>query len=115
MSFNEDELMKIRSKTSGWFKSKARSAISNAISSYKPEIEVAKSLAAPERKKTLLALANKATDERHIALQSGANSYSNPAWAAAATVESWLHELMNGDPQGIKNVEAIINELHARA
>jgi len=114
MSFNEDELKKIRNKTSGWFKAKTRSAISNAISSYKPKIEIAKSLDAPEQKKALLALVNQATNERHIALQSGANSYSNPAWAASATVESWLHELMGGDPQGIKNVEEIINELYAR-
>ena len=115
MSFNEDELIKIRSKTSGWFKAKARSAISSAISSYKPEIEIAKSLTHIERKKALLALVNKATYERHIALQSGANSYRNPAWAAAATVESWLHELMSGDLQGIEDVEAIINELHVGA
>jgi len=115
MSFNEDELKKIRSKTSGLFKAKARSAISSAISTYKPKIEIAKSLADSERKKALLALLNQAADERHVALQSGANSYGNQAWAAAATVESWLHELMGGDPQGIKNVEAIINQLHFRA
>ena len=115
MTFNEKELIKIRNKTSGWFKSKARSAISTAISSYKPEIEIAKLLNEPERKKALIVLVNQATDERHIALQSGANSYSNPAWAASATVESWLHELINGEPQGIENVESIINELHDRA
>ena len=66
MSFNEDELRKIKSKTSGWFKGKARSAISSAISSYKPKIEAAKSLAEPERKKALVTLVNQATNEKGV-------------------------------------------------
>ncbi|MEH6578070.1 MAG: hypothetical protein V7731_13425 [Amphritea sp.] len=115
MSFNEDELIKIKKKTSGFFKGKARSAISITIGSYKPKIEAARILDEPERNKALLALVDQATAERHLALQSGASSYGNPAWAAAATVESWLHELMVGDPQSIQNVEAIIDELHVRA
>lgn len=115
MSFNEDELKKIQSKTSGWFKAEARTAISRAISSYKPKIEVAKLLPESERKKALLVLVNQATKERQNALQGGANSYSNPSWAAAATVESWLHELMGGDEAGISKVEAVVSELHTRA
>lgn len=115
MSFNEDELKKIQSKTSGWFKASARTAISRAISSYMPRVEAAKLLPEPEMKKALLVLVNQATKERHNALQGGANSYSNPSWAAAATVESWLHELMGGDPEGIKEVEAVIREMHSRA
>lgn len=114
MSFNEDELRKIKSKTSGFLKGKARAAIASAIKEYEPKIQAAKSLPPEDRKKALLALVNQATDQRHIALQNGANSYGNPAWAGAATVESWLHELMGGDAQGIQNVEAIIHELRAR-
>ena len=115
MSFNEDELRKIKNRTSGFLKGKARSAIANAIKEYEPKIHDAKPLIPEERKKALLALVNQATDQRHVALHSGAPSSSNPAWAAAATVESWLHELMGGDPQGVQNVEAIIQELRARA
>ena len=115
MSFNEDELVKIKKKTSGWFKSNARTHISKAIEVYKPKIEAAKSLPETERKKALIALVNQATNERNAALQSGANSYSNPSWAAAATIESWLHELIGGKEHEIIKVENIINELHSRA
>ncbi len=115
MSFNEEELKKIKSKTSGFLKGKARLAIANAIREYEPQIQAAKSLSGEDKTRALLALVNQATRQRHVALQSGANSYSNPAWAAAATVESWLHELMGGDQQGIQNVEALIHELRDRA
>ncbi len=69
MSSNEDELHKIKKKTSGWFKSNARSKISKAIEVYKPRIEAAKSLPEDERKKALVVLVNQATDDRHNAIQ----------------------------------------------
>jgi hypothetical protein len=115
MSSNEGELHKIKKKTSGWFKSNARSKISKAIETYKPRIEAAKLLPEAERKKALIVLVNQATGDRHNAIQNGANSYSDPSWAAAATVESWLFELLSGEEHGIKSVESIINELHKRA
>jgi len=115
VSNNVRELQKIKKKTSGWFKSTAKFEISKTIKSYKPRIEAAKSQQEEDRKNTLILLLNEATDERHKALQNGANSYKNPSWAAAATIESWLFELISGEEQGIKNVEGIINELQNRA
>lgn len=115
MSFNEDELRKIKNKTSGFFKGKARYAISRTISSYKSKIDAANSLTEAEREQALAALLNQATEARKTALKGGANSYGDPAWAAAATVESWLHALIGGDPQSIEKVETLIEELHARA
>jgi len=115
MSNNVRELHKIKKKTSDWFKSKAKSEISKTIKAYKPRIEASKLLQEDDRKKTLVLLVNEATNERHKAIQNGANSYSNPSWAAAATIESWLFELINGEEQGIKSVEGIINELQNRA
>ncbi|MFT6897994.1 MAG: hypothetical protein ACJA13_002409 [Paraglaciecola sp.] len=115
MSFNEDELKKVQSMTSGVLKGKARSAIANTIREYEPKIQAAKSLAPEDGQKAFLVLTNHASKQRHIALQSGASSFNNSAWTAAATVENWLHELMGGDPQGIESVEAIIQELRARA
>ena len=115
MSHNVSELQKIKKKTSGWFKSKAKSEISKTIKAYKSKIEAAKSLQKDDRKNALVLLLNQATDERHKAIQNGANSYSNPSWAAAATIESWLFELINGEEQGIQSVEEIINELQSRA
>ena len=115
MSTNVGELQKIKKKTSGWFKSKAKSEISKTILVYKPKIEAAKSLSEADRKKALVLLLNQATDKRHNAIQSGANSYSDPSWAAAATIESWLFELIKGEEQGIQSVEGIINELQNRA
>jgi hypothetical protein len=114
MSFNEDELQKIKSKTSGFLKGKARAAISDAIKDYEPKVQAAKSLPDNERAEALLALANQATDQRQIALQNGANSYGDPAWAAASTIESWLHELVGGEHHEIDSVEMLIQELRDR-
>lgn len=115
MTFNEEELLKIQKATSGWFKKRTRNAISEAISRYSPEIDAAKKLSEEERKKSLMMLVNLATGERHAALQSGANSYAHVDWAAAAVIESWLHELLNGRPDSISRVETIIQELQKNA
>ena len=114
MNKNEDELRKIKEKTSGFFKGKSRRTISNAINKYRPKIDAAKSLSEPEKNEALKALLNQATNERHIALQNGANSYSHPAWAAAATIESWLFELIGVNSNGVSSVEIIIQELNNR-
>jgi hypothetical protein len=114
MSFNEDELSKIKSKTSGFFKGKARLAISSAINDYEPKVRAAKLLPNIEKNKAILALVNQATNQRQAAQQNGANSYGDPDWAAAATIESWLQELMGGEPHGINNVEKLVQELRAR-
>ncbi len=114
MSFNEEELLKIEKATSGLFKKKARNFISNAISSLRPHVSQAKSKPDIEREEMLKALVNQATGLRQEAVRRGASSHSSPEWAAAATCESWLHELLGGTPAGISSVEKIIDRLERR-
>ncbi|GMR18715.1 MAG: hypothetical protein BMS9Abin33_1150 [Gammaproteobacteria bacterium] len=111
MSFSEEELIKIRKATSGWFKKPARRAIAQSLLAMKPEIDSAKKLDDAKREHALKTLMNKATATRQRALQSGANSYGNPRWAAAAACESWLHELVGGAPESIARVEVLIDKL----
>ena len=114
MSFNEDELRKIQTATSGWLKKKARAKITESIRSWRPRIEKAKALQAEKRKDELMLLVNEATTARQIALQNGANSHGNAEWAAAAVPESWLHELLGGSAESIARVETIIDKLERR-
>ncbi len=111
MSFNEEELIKIRKATSGWFKKSARKTIAQSLLAMKPKIDVAKKLDDTHREEAIKKLMNEATATRQHALQSGANSYSHPQWAAAAACESWLHELVGGTPEGISRIEVLIDEL----
>ncbi len=114
MSFNEEELLKIKKATSGLFKKAARAAVAQALLAIKPKIDAAKQLNNPEREKALKALVNEATAARHHALQSGANSYGHPKWAAAAACESWLHELVGGTSESIDHVEQLVMEFMNR-
>jgi len=111
MSFNEEELLKIKKVTSGFFKKKTKLAVAKALVAIKPKIEAAKKLDGDERIEALRILVNEATDARHLAIQIGATSYKDPQWAAAASCESWLHELVGGTPEGIIRVERIISQL----
>lgn len=115
MSFNEEELLKIKKATSGWFKKKARTSVAQALLAIKPRIDAAKELDDTERQAALKNLADEASAARHHALQSGANSHGHPQWAAAAACESWLHELLlDGTPESIARVEMLIAELSNR-
>jgi hypothetical protein len=114
MSFNEDELLKIEKATSGIFKKKARSFISNALSSLRPYVNEAVSKEEPEREEMLKALVSQATGLRQEAVQQGARSHSSPEWAATAACESWLHELLLGNKESILRVEKIIRRLEQR-
>ena len=114
MSFNEEELLKIENSTSGIFKKKARTFISNALSSLRPYIDEALSKDEPEREKMLKNLVNHATGLRQEAVRQGAKSHSHPEWAAAASCESWLQELILGDKKSIARVEKIVQRLEKR-
>jgi|TARA_B100001971_G_scaffold208844_1_gene231377 hypothetical protein len=114
MSFNEDELRKIENATSGWFKKSARAAISQAISALRPKIENVKQMQDEQRQDGLKQLVYEATEARHKALQTGANSHGHSEWAAAAVCESWLHELVGGTEDSIARVEAAIDRLERR-
>ncbi|HPE79630.1 MAG: hypothetical protein H6961_01325 [Chromatiaceae bacterium] len=114
MSFNEQELRKIQSATSGWFKKSARTAISLAISLMRPRIASAMNLPIEQRQTELKRLVNEASAARRTALLKGANSHGDPEWAAAAVCESWLHELTLGTRESIARVEAVVDELERR-
>jgi len=114
MSFNEEELLKIENATSGFFKKKARSFISNALSSLRPYIDEALSKEEPERTEILKNLVNRATGLRQEAVRQGARSHSHPEWAAAASCESWLQELILGDKESLSRVEKIVQRLEER-
>lgn len=112
MSFNENELRKIRRATSGWFKKRARRAVADALMELKPYIDAIKTL--PDDDQRILELKRltmKATHARHDALSAGARSYRHPEWAAAAACETWLHELVMGTPDSIARVESLIDDL----
>jgi hypothetical protein len=114
MSFNIEELQKIKKATSGLFKKSARKAVAKALSEIEPKINAAKRLDSPERENALNSLVKDATAARHHALQSGGSSYGHPKWAAAAACESWLHELVGGTPESIESVEQLVLELMNR-
>jgi len=114
MSFNEEELLKIEKATSGILKKKARTFISNALSSLRPHVNKAVAKEEPEREEMLKALVNQATGLRQEAVRQGARSHSSPEWAAAAACESWLHELLLGNKEHISCVETIIRRLEQR-
>ena len=111
MSFNEEELNKIKKATSGFFKKSARVAVAHALLDMEEKIDHARQLSEDEREAALKILMNEATAARQRALQAGANSHGDPQWAAAAACESWLHELFGGTTAGIERVEVIIDEL----
>ena len=114
MSFNEEELLKIEKATSGILKKKARTFISNALSSLRPHVNKAVAKEEPEREEMLKALVNQATGLRQEAVRQGARSHSSPEWAAAAACESWLHELLLGNKEHLSCVETIIRRLEQR-
>ena len=114
MSFNEEELLKIEKATSGIFRKKARTFVSNALSSLRPYVDEALAKEESEREEMLKALVNRATGLRQESVRQGAKSHSHPEWAAAASCESWLHELLLGNKQSISRVEKIIQRLEKR-
>lgn len=112
--FHEEQLITIKKATAGFFKKSARKNIARCLLNLKPRIDIAKKLGDTERQTALKDLLYEATAARHRALQSGANSFGHPQWAAAAACESWLLELLLGKPKSIARVEDLINELSMR-
>lgn len=112
MSFHEDELLKIKKATSGFFKKSARKTISDKLSRFKPKIDAAMKLDEDEKIQELTQLMNEATAERQQALREGARNHGHPKWAAAAACESWiqaLHPATKGENPA--RIGQLINEL----
>ena len=113
MSFNVDELSKIKSATSGWFKGSARRDIATALSNLSSLVKQAKRMPPEGRAAALKELVNNATAARHQALENGASSYGHAEWAAASVCETWLHALAGGD-EDLERVEQLVEELRSR-
>jgi hypothetical protein len=114
VGFHEEQLITIKKATAGFFKKSSRKNIARYLLSFKLRIDAAKKLGDTERHAALKDLLYEATAARHQALLSGANSFGHPQWAAAAACESWLLELLLGNPKSIARVEDLINELSMR-
>ncbi len=109
MSFNEQELLKIEKAISK--NEKVKKSVNESILALKIKLNLIKDLNDDEKILRLKFLLNKSTANRHIALEHGASNYDDEEWATASVPESWLHELLNGTPEGIKKVEKIIFRL----
>ena len=105
MNHNEEELKKINHAVGN---GPGRAAIVKALQAIRPQVEAAKAHDGIQREEALISLLHEAADARRLALQTGANSYSHPGWAAAAVCESWLLELLKGTPESIESIESIL-------
>lgn len=114
MSFNEDELEKIKKATSGLFKKSARTAIKVSLEKTKSDILAAKNLNPDKYRTALIKLMEEATRVRRQAVAYGATSHGDKNWAAAAASETWLQELVRGTSESIDRVERMIGELMNR-
>lgn len=109
MSYNLNEIIKIKRATSGSEITKNR--ISEEIKLLKPIIEETFELQLEEQKTIFRNLKNKYTQQRQLAFNNGATSYASPDWAVPALCESWLLELSSGSKENIHKVEILIEEL----
>lgn len=109
------ELRKIMKKTNGWFKGEARARIRQSLELLSSDMARIKSLPEAERHEALKLVLAEWTDRRHYALQMGATSYSDPAWAAAAACESWILSTAGFcDSAEQAEVEALVRQLMLR-
>jgi hypothetical protein len=109
MSFNINELIKIRKATSNSEQSKIR--IANYISQFKDKLEGIDGQKYEVKKKELIKLMNEETVKRKKALSSGVSSYSDPNWAGPSVCETLIHCLLGENNNEIKEVNSIIEDL----
>ena len=109
MSFNVKELIKIRKATSG--SEKIIYQIAEYIKQFKLKVDILQALDIESRRKGLLILMNEESNKRKAALSAGASSYSNPKWAAPSACETYIHCLLGGNPNEIKQANLLIDEL----
>lgn len=114
MSFNKQELLRIQESTSGFFKSSARKKIASALNGLATHLESIRNLGEEDLKKELIRLMNAFAKERQAALSKGAKGYGDSDWAQAAACESWVQEILSGNPERLKEVEQIVSYLIER-
>ena len=114
MSFHVDELLKIKEASSGFFKRKARYAISNHLAACKLKLQALEDASDEQRTNSLKKLMNEYTDQRHQALQNGASGYGDPMWGAASACEGWIHVLIFGEPWEIREYSLMVDKLIER-
>ena len=115
MSFHEEELVKIKNATSGFFKRSARMEIAASLRLLARKLEEILTLEEKVKQQELIKILSIYTTLRHLALETGANGYGHWEWASASACELWVQEILFGDESSIKRVEAIVYELMERA
>jgi hypothetical protein len=111
MTFDVDELLKIRNANSGYFGKRARLAIANGLHELKPNVDALNSLQEDQYQVAIRVLISKATAKRKATFRGGASSYGNAKWATAAARECWLQNLALGSTESKVKVEEIIAEM----
>jgi hypothetical protein len=114
MTFDVDELLKIRDANSGYFGKRARLAIANGLSELKPNVDVLNSHQEDEYQTAIRVLISKATRKRQTTFRGGTSNYGNSKWAAAAVCECWLQNLATGSTESKVKVGDIITEMMAK-
>ena len=96
-SFHLVELEKIEAASKGFFRSKMRHRIARKIKSFDSEVTQIKNETNEEEKESLIERnLETARILRQTALANGASGITDPEWAAAAVVESWISLLQSG-------------------
>ncbi|MDC0178492.1 hypothetical protein OAI75_01710 [Woeseiaceae bacterium] len=111
---NYEDLLKIEKATSGFFKGKARYMLSMRLRDCRDKIEALKGVPEEDRFETLRQLMNEYQAKRHQALNAGASGFGHPEWASASACEGWIHELLGGDEEGIRQYSLKANSLIER-
>jgi hypothetical protein len=109
MSFNTNELIKIREATSK--SEKSINIISDYLKQFKAKVGRINELDVDDRKKELIKLMNEESSKRKNALASGVSSYADPNWAAPSACETWVHCILGENDSEIKETENLINQM----
>lgn len=111
MSFDVEELLRIRNANSGFFGRWTRLAIANGLHELKPSIDALLPLQKEEYSNAIRALISKATTHRKATSRFGVSNYRNAKWATASTCECWLQSLALGSEQSKVDAGEIISEM----
>jgi hypothetical protein len=109
MSFNLNELIKIRKATSGSDKSKKR--ISDYINHFQIKVNDLNGIESNLKKKELVKLMNEESKKRKGNLSTGVSSYADPNWSGPAACETLILCLLGGNVNEIEQANEILDDL----
>lgn len=115
MGFNEEELIRIRDATSGFFKRKARKQIALDLLIVDSKVSLAATGNEDSFRGDIINLLNEYTARRKYFFSIGARSYGHPEWAAAAACETYLQSIIEGNQDNLSRVYALVQQLINRA